>query len=116
MLYQAYLIDEMNDPKDRTIGVQCKKKNWNKITHSCKEEHWEPMSKCPNLSDHLDKHLPCLTTRLAKGMDGRCEAFCKISILKFLLTQSRVCQVPIMNLFLHHEKIADKCFVAPQRD
>jgi hypothetical protein len=41
-LYQAYLIDSLNDYDDQTIGWQCKGKNWDRDAKKCKEE-WTRM-------------------------------------------------------------------------
>ncbi|KAK3338133.1 hypothetical protein B0H65DRAFT_434405 [Neurospora tetraspora] len=38
-LYQAYLIDELNDEADRTVGYKCKK--WDYSSHVCKNNEWE---------------------------------------------------------------------------
>jgi hypothetical protein len=52
-VYQAYLIDSLNDYDKQTIGWQCKGKNWDNTNKKC--AHWQRMVRlmCTHiLSDH----------------------------------------------------------------
>lgn len=40
-MYQAYLIDQLNPEADRSIGLQCKKKDWDDANKKCSK--WTPM-------------------------------------------------------------------------